>query len=125
MNDHANDNIVAANYRINNKKTRTSKTLKYKTKITGNTTAVNSILCAEAPVLLIYLSNFWRYFKLPLINCEVELNLSWSRNFRISEISRAAEVAANPNFNLPAQSKGIIETNSGTFFVFSAKLYIQ
>ena len=27
-----------------------------------------------------YLSNFWRTLEIPLINCEVELNLNWSEN---------------------------------------------
>ena len=27
-----------------------------------------------------YLSNFWRTFKNPLINCEVNLELTWSRD---------------------------------------------
>ena len=31
-------------------------------------------------VPLKYLSNFWRTFKMPLINCEVELLVDWSEN---------------------------------------------
>ena len=31
-------------------------------------------------VPLKYLSNFWRTLEMPLINCEVELILSWSAN---------------------------------------------
>ena len=27
-----------------------------------------------------YLSNFWRTLEMPLINCEIELILTWSRN---------------------------------------------
>ena len=54
--DDANDNNDAGNYRINNKK---SKSLEYKTKITGGTTADNNILDAEVVVPLKYLSKFW------------------------------------------------------------------
>ena len=31
-------------------------------------------------VPLKYLSNFWRTLEMPLINCEVELILTWSKN---------------------------------------------
>ena len=31
-------------------------------------------------VPLKYLSNFWGTLEMPLINCEIELILSWSRN---------------------------------------------
>ena len=55
MDDDANDNNDAGNYRINNKK---SKSLEYKTKITGGTTADNNILDAEVVVPLKYLSKF-------------------------------------------------------------------
>ena len=27
-----------------------------------------------------YLSNFWRFFDLPKINCEIELDLSWAKD---------------------------------------------
>ena len=39
----------------------------------------------EVFVPLKYLSNFWRCLDLLLINCEIELDLSWSRNCIISE----------------------------------------
>ena len=39
-----------------------------------------------------YLSNFWRSLDLPLSNCEIELDLSWSRNCILSEISRTPGV---------------------------------
>ena len=37
VNDHANENNDPGRYRINNKKTTTSKSFEYKTKITGST----------------------------------------------------------------------------------------
>ena len=36
---------------------------------------------AEVVIPLKYLSNFWRSLNIPLINCEVELILTWSKNF--------------------------------------------
>ena len=56
---------------------------------------------------------------MPLINCEIELDLSRSRNYIISKISRTVAVAAN----LPNPAREETKTNSATFFVCSAKLY--
>ena len=77
INDSANENNDANNYRINNNKTTTSKSFEYKTKILGTTPNDKNILDAEVVVPLKYLSNFWRSLDLPLINCEIELDLSW------------------------------------------------
>ena len=37
-------------------------------------------------VPLIYLSNFWRSLEMPLINCKVELSLSWDPNCVLSNL---------------------------------------
>ena len=50
----------------------------FKTKITGQTNDDGRINDVEIMVPLKYLSNFWRNFEMPLINCEVELTLTWS-----------------------------------------------
>ena len=43
-------------------------------------------------VPLKYLSNFWRSLNMPLINCEVELILTWFKNFAIiSKSTRDAD----------------------------------
>ena len=73
-----------------------SKSFEYKTKIIEGTLNDNNILDADVVVPLKNLSNFWISFDLPLINCEIELNLSCSRYRIISEISRTPAVAANP-----------------------------
>ena len=51
----------------------------FKTKITGLTNN-NGIINVEIMVPLKYLSNFWRTLEMPLINCETELILTWSRD---------------------------------------------
>ena len=76
VNDDENENNNANN-RINNSKTITSYSSEYKTKIIRRTPAGNNTLDAEVVVPLKYLSNFWRFLHLPLINCEKELDLSW------------------------------------------------
>ena len=68
-----------------------SESFKYKASITGNTYNVgdgeagydaNKVCKNETEVVipLKHLSNFWRSLNIPLINCEVELILIWSKN---------------------------------------------
>ena len=58
-----------------------SKSFDYKTNITGklegNNVEKDDI---EIVVPLKYLSNFWRTLEIPLINCEISLTLTWSKN---------------------------------------------
>ena len=64
-------------------------------------------------------SKFWRSLDLPLINCKIELILSWSKNC-ISEISRTAAVSANP----PNLARAETSTTSALFQINSAQLYV-
>ena len=68
MNDTANENNDANNFRINNNKKITSKSFEYKTKITVKILDDNNRSNTEVVALLKYLSNFWRFLDLPLIN---------------------------------------------------------
>ena len=60
VNDDANENDYADNYRINNNKTTTSKSFEYNTKILGSIPNNNSSLGTEIVVPLKYLSTFCR-----------------------------------------------------------------
>ena len=51
-----------------------------KEKITGQTEDNNGTKEVEIMVSLKYLSNFWRSREMPLINCEINLILTWSAN---------------------------------------------
>ena len=53
---------------------------KYKVKITGKTPADGNPKDVETIVPLKYLSNFWRTLEMLLINCEVNLLLTWSKD---------------------------------------------
>ena len=55
-----------------------SESFKSKIKITGNTLADDNTKDVEIIVLSKYLSNFWRTLEIPLINCEINLILTWS-----------------------------------------------
>ena len=57
-----------------------SESFKYKVKITRNTPVNGNTKDVEILVPLKYLSNFWRTLEMPLISCEVELILTWSKN---------------------------------------------
>ena len=68
-----------------------SASFKFKQKITGQT-GNDGRKDVEIMVPLKYLSNFWRTLKMPLINCEISLQLKWSRKCII-----LAETANNQN----------------------------
>ena len=57
-----------------------SESFKYKVKITGKTPAYGDTKDVEIIVPLKYLSNFWRTLEILLINFEVNLILTWSKD---------------------------------------------
>ena len=118
MHNDANENITN-NYRIDNSRTVTSESFEYKTTMIGNTPA-DKTLDTEVAAPLKYLSNLCRSLDLSLINCEMELDLSWPKDFIISEISRTAAVAANRSN--PARPATL--TIIGIFHIHSTKLYV-
>ena len=69
-----------------------SKSFKPKIKITGNTTDVGNTKDGEIAVLLKYLSNSWRTLEMPLINCEIDLILTWSSTCVITNSTGAFAV---------------------------------
>ena len=78
INDDANENIPAGNYRINSNKTATSESFEYKAKMVEKTPTIVSRLDTEVIATLKLLSNVWRSLDLRLINSKIELNFSWS-----------------------------------------------
>ena len=57
-----------------------SKSFDYKTKITGQFAVNNNEKRVTIAILLKHLGNFWRSLDIPLINCEITLNLTWYKN---------------------------------------------
>ena len=87
-----------------------SESFKYKTSITGNTYNIgdgeegydaNKVGKNETEVVipLKHLSNFWRTLNIPLINCEIELILTWSKNCVLADMT----TANNPPIGLEFQ----------------------
>ena len=68
-----------------------SVSFKFKQKITGETDA-SGTKHVEIMVPLKYLSNFWKTLEKPLINCEINVIVTWSANF-ITSCSIAANHA--------------------------------
>ena len=66
-----------------------SESFKSKIKITGKTPAAGNEKDLEVMVPLKYLSNFWRTLEMPLINCEVNLILTWSLTCVITDSTGA------------------------------------
>ena len=72
---------------------RRSESFKSKIKITRKSPPDSNMKDAEILVPLKYLSNFWRTLEMPLINCEVELILTWSKNCVISSATGETKFA--------------------------------
>ena len=84
-----------------------SESFKYKASITGKTPEDNdSLTNAKVVISLKHLSNFWGSLNIPLINCEVELILTWSKNCVL------ADMAAN------------VSPSGATFKITDTKLYV-
>ena len=99
---------------------------KYKTSITGNTYNVdddddsydaNKVGKNETEIVipLKYLSNFWRSLDIPLINCEVELILTWSKNCVLADMTVRAAQGDNP---------AIVAPTGLEFKITDTKLYV-
>ena len=78
-----------------------SESFKSKVKTTGKTPADKNTKNVEIFVPLKYLSNFWKTLEMLLINCEVNLFLTWSRDCAITN-----------------------STSEGTFTITETKLYV-
>ena len=70
------------------------------------------------------MSNFWGSVDFPLINCEIELDLSWSNNCIISKISIIPAVPSDPDADPSVLDMAVIQKTGATFQISNAKLYI-
>ena len=79
-------------YRDNSNDNKTqSESFKYNFKITGKTPAAGNTKEVEIAVPLKYLNNFWRTLEMPLINCEINLFLTWSADCVISSVTETTK----------------------------------
>ena len=99
---------------------------KYKNNITGNTYNIgvgaegydaNKVGKNETEVVnpLKHLSDFWRSLNIPLINSEVELILTWSKNWVLADMTRRNAQGNNP---------AIVPAAGLEFKITDTKLYV-
>ena len=98
-----------------------SKSSDYKTSITGKLEGNNAEKEVEIVVPLKYLSNFWRTLNMPLINCEINLILTWSENCVLT--NKATRDAVPAQGGNPAVAAVDNPTNA-TFKITDTKLYV-
>ena len=70
-------------------------------------------------VPLKYLSNFWRTLDMPLINCEVSLTLTWSKDCVLADL-----ITRNGGPNADPPVAAINAPTNATFKITDCKLYV-
>ena len=104
-----------------------SESFKYKTSITGNTYNVgdgeagydaDKVGKNETEIVIPpkHLSNFWRALNIPLVNCEVELILTWSKNCILADMTVRTAQGGNP---------AIVAPNGLEYQITDTKLYVS
>ena len=102
-----------------------SEAFKYKNKITGNMYNVNAdddgydvnkngTQEVELDIPLKYLGNFWKALNIPLINCEVSLELKWNKNCVITSLEQR-DIGGGNRDNAPT---------GATLAINDCKLYV-
>ena len=89
LSDNANDN------NFNYIKVVNSNRFNYKNKIINNTNNAGT-KDIELAIPLKYLGNFWRSLNIPLISCEVSLELKWDKNCVITSLEQRVIAGADP-----------------------------
>ena len=130
LSDNADDN------NFDNIKVVNSNTFKYKNKIIGNTYDVDARIPnpdgagqidnpiynvnkngteeVELAIPLKYLGNFWRALNIPLISCEVSLELKWDKNCIITSLEQR-DIGGGNRHNAPT---------GATLAINDCKLYV-
>ena len=122
--DELSDDVENNNF--DNIKVVNSNTFKYKNKITGNTYNVdagaqgcdvnkNGTQEVELAIPLKYLGNFWRALNIPLISCEVSLELKWDKSCVITSLEQRDIEGGNKD-NAPT---------GATLAINDCKLYVR
>ena len=101
-----------------------SESFKYETSIVGKTPENNySLTGAKVVIPLKHLSNFWRSLNISLINCEVELILTWSKNWVLGDMTVDAD--ADPAIVAPSGVTFKIKENCMFQLLLCQKKMIQ
>ena len=122
--DELSDDVENNNF--DNIKVVNSNTFKHKNKITGNTYNVdagaqgcdvnkNGTQEVELAIPLKYLGNFWRALNIPLISCEVSLELKWDKSCVITSLEQR-DIEGGNRDNAPT---------GATLAINDCKLYVR
>ena len=95
------DELTGDNNNFANRNVVNSNAFKYKNEIIGSTYNVdagadgynankNGTQLVELAIPLKCLGNFWRALNIPLISCEVSLELKWNKNYAITRLEQRA-----------------------------------
>ena len=99
-----------------------SESFDYKASFMENGVTHDNLTKNDVKVVVVplkHLSNFWRHLDIPLINCEVELILTWFKNCVLIDIStREADYGANPRVYQ------IDNPENATFKITDVKLFV-
>ena len=98
-----------------------SKSFDYKANFIENGVTYNNLTKNDVKTVapLKYLSNIWRSLNIPLINCKIELILTWFKNcVLISKATREADYDADPIVY------EIDNPEDATFQITDTKLYV-
>ena len=117
------DNDNFANINVVN-----SEAFKYKNKITGNTYNVNAgadgydinkngTQKVELAIPLKCLGNFWRALNIPLISCEVSLDLKWNKNCVATSLEQRQADAGPPVVRDNAPTGATLAINDCNLYV--------
>ena len=91
-----------------------TESFKYKISIIGKTPEDNdSLTDAKVVIPLKHLSNFWKSLDIPLINCEVELILTWYKNCVLADMTVNADA-----------DTATVAPSGATFKISDTKLYV-
>ena len=116
--DEPNSGLGGANNKINYS-IKDSKSFDYKASIAGELEGNNTEKEVEIAVPLKYLNTFWRTLDMPLVNCKINLILTWSENCAItSKTTRDGDPDANPAV------AAVNNPTNATFKITDTKFYV-
>ena len=98
-----------------------SESFDYKANFMENGVTQNNLTKNDVKVVvpLKHLSNFWRSLNIPLLNCEVELNLTWFKNcVLLDKSTREADYDADPDvYQIDNPENAIFEIKDTKLYV--------
>ena len=90
------NNVIPVDITIND-----SKSFKYKSRFLPTADNNGVFKNVRIAVPLKYLSNFWKYLEMPLVNCKIHLKLNWSKDCVVSTRNNTTFKITNTKIHVP------------------------